>query len=91
MGECEAEKRVLASEVERVIAKQREAEVLLDVSAKKLREAEDKMKGKEEEIEALKTEAVTAKDLLQKREANLSRSENIIKKLMADVEELKRG
>ena len=73
------------------MAKQREVEALLDVSAKKLREAEDKMKGKEEEIEALKTEAVTAKDLLQKREANLSRSENIIKKLMADVEELKRG
>ena len=82
---------MLASEVERAIAKQREAEALLDVSAKKLREAEDKMKSKEEEIEALKTEAVTAKDLLQKREANLSRSENIIKKLMADVEELKRG
>ena len=81
----------MASEVERVIAKQREAEALLDVSAKKLREAEDTMKGKEEEIEALKTEAVAAKDLLQKREANLSRSENIIKKLMADVEELKRG
>jgi hypothetical protein len=81
----------VASEVERVIAKQREAEALLDVSAKKLREAEDTMKGKEEEIEALKTEAVAAKDLLQKREANLSRSENIIKKLMADVEELKRG
>ncbi len=74
-----------------MIAKQREAEALLDVSAKKLREAEDTMKGKEEEIEALKTEAVAAKDLLQKREANLSRSENIIKKLMADVEELKRG
>jgi hypothetical protein len=81
----------VASEVERVIAKQREAEALLDVSAKKLREAEDTIKGKEEEIEALKTEAVAAKDLLQKREANLSRSENIIKKLMADVEELKRG
>jgi hypothetical protein len=81
----------VASEVERVIAKQREAEALLDVSAKKLREAEDTMKGKEKEIEALKTEAVAAKDLLQKREANLSRSENIIKKLMADVEELKRG
>jgi hypothetical protein len=81
----------VASEVERVIAKQREAEALLDISAKKLREAEDKMKGKEEELEALKTEAVAAKDLLQKREANLSRSENIIKKLMADVEELKRG
>jgi hypothetical protein len=81
----------VASEVERVIAKQREAEALLDVSAKKLKEAEDTMKGKEEEIEALKTEAVAAKDLLQKREANLSRSENIIKKLMADVEELKRG
>jgi len=77
--------------MERVIAKQREAEALLDVSAKKLREAEDTIKGKEEEIEALKTEAVAAKDLLQKREANLSRSENIIKKLMADVEELKRG
>ncbi len=74
-----------------MIAKQREAEALLDVSAKKLREAEDTIKGKEEEIEALKTEAVAAKDLLQKREANLSRSENIIKKLMADVEELKRG
>ena len=74
-----------------MIAKQREAEALLDVSAKKLREAEDTMKGKEKEIEALKTEAVAAKDLLQKREANLSRSENIIKKLMADVEELKRG
>ena len=81
----------MASEVERVIAKQREAEALLDVSAKRLRQAEDTMKGKEEEIEALKTEAVAAKDLLQKREANLSRSENIIKKLMADVEELKRG
>jgi hypothetical protein len=81
----------VASEVERVIAKQREAEALLDVSAKKLKEAEDTMKGKEKEIEALKTEAVAAKDLLQKREANLSRSENIIKKLMADVEELKRG
>jgi chromosome segregation ATPase len=81
----------VASEVERVIAKQREAEALLDVSAKRLREAEDTIKGKEEEIEALKTEAVAAKDLLQKREANLSRSENIIKKLMADVEELKRG
>ncbi len=81
----------MASEVERVIAKQREAEALLDVSAKKLKEAEDTMKGKEKEIEALKTEAVAAKDLLQKREANLSRSENIIKKLMADVEELKRG
>jgi hypothetical protein len=81
----------VASEVERVIAKQREAEALLDVSAKKLKEAEDTMKGKEEEIEVLKTEAVAAKDLLQKREANLSRSENIIKKLMADVEELKRG
>ncbi len=74
-----------------MIAKQREAEALLDVSAKKLKEAEDTMKGKEEEIEVLKTEAVAAKDLLQKREANLSRSENIIKKLMADVEELKRG
>jgi hypothetical protein len=81
----------VASEVERVIAKQREAEALLDVSAKRLRQAEDTIKGKEEEIEALKTEAVAAKDLLQKREANLSRSENIIKKLMADVEELKRG
>ncbi len=74
-----------------MIAKQREAEALLDVSAKRLRQAEDTIKGKEEEIEALKTEAVAAKDLLQKREANLSRSENIIKKLMADVEELKRG
>jgi hypothetical protein len=81
----------VASEVERVIAKQREAEALLDVSAKKLKEAEDTIKGKEEEIEALKTEAAAAKDLLQKREANLLRSENIIKKLMADVEELKRG
>ena len=74
-----------------MIAKQREAEALLDVSAKKLKEAEDTIKGKEEEIEALKTEAAAAKDLLQKREANLLRSENIIKKLMADVEELKRG
>ena len=42
----------------------------------------------QEEMEA---QVAKLKDQLEKREANLTRSENIIKKLMAEVEELKRG
>ena len=42
----------------------------------------------QEEMEA---QEAKLKDQLEKREATLTRSENIIKKLMAEVEELKRG
>jgi seryl-tRNA synthetase len=42
----------------------------------------------QEEMEA---QVAKLKDQLEKREAHLTRSENIIKKLMAEVEELKRG
>ena len=42
----------------------------------------------QEEMEA---QEAKLKDQLEKREAHLTRSENIIKKLMAEVEELKRG
>ena len=45
--------------------------------------------GSEGQAEA-EAQIAKLKDLLEKREANLSRSENIIKKLMAEVEELKR-
>ena len=41
--------------------------------------------------EELQAQISKLKDQLEKREANLSRSENIIKKLMAEVEELKRS
>ena len=61
--------------------------------------AEGKLEEAEAELEALRSgakgqaelaaEIASLKDKLEKREANLARSENIIKKLMAEVQELK--
>ena len=61
--------------------------------------AEGKLEEAEAELQALRSgakgqaelaaEIASLKDKLEKREANLARSENIIKKLMAEVQELK--